>query len=97
MKDVAEYLLEKGAYLEAVTNNGGTPIMRAIESSKPDLVQFLIQKGAKLQVENAKGTSLGSTFEEAFSPYLMVKQVEIYKCITGGGIQRYSRWRYLMV
>ena len=35
--------------------NGATPLMRAVESSKPELVQYLIEKGAKVQVENKKG------------------------------------------
>ena len=53
--DTVEYLLEHGALMEAVTLNGATPLVRAIESSKPDVVQYLINKGAKVQIENAKG------------------------------------------
>ena len=49
------YLIDKGANLEARTMNEATPIMRAIESSKPEVVQYLIDKGAKVQVENKKG------------------------------------------
>ena len=55
MKDVVELLLNHGANIEAVTLNGGTPLMRAVESSKPELVQFLIDKGAKVQAQNKKG------------------------------------------
>lgn len=55
MFDIAEYLLEQGSQLEMATVNGATPLIRAIESSKPDLVQFLIDKGAKVQIENKKG------------------------------------------
>lgn len=49
------YLLDKGANLEARTINDATPLMRAIESSNVNLVQYLIDKGAKVQVENKKG------------------------------------------
>ncbi len=55
-QDVVELLLEKGANLEAVTVNGGTPLMRAVESANPALVQYLIDRGAKVQAENKKGT-----------------------------------------
>ena len=53
--DVVTYLMDKGALLDAVTLNGSTPLMRSIESSKPDVVQFFIDKGAKVQIENKKG------------------------------------------
>ena len=43
--DVVQYLLDKGAELDAQTANGGTPIMRAIESSRESVVSFLIGKG----------------------------------------------------
>ena len=56
--DVVEYLLERGADLEARTLNEATPLMRAIEASKPELVQYLIDRGAKVQVENRKGLLL---------------------------------------
>ena len=55
IKDVVEYLLSAGADLEATTLNGATPLMRAIESSSSDVVQLLIDNGAKLRVENRKG------------------------------------------
>ena len=44
-KDIIEFLLNNGALLDVQSSNGGTPIMRAIESSKPGVVQFLIDKG----------------------------------------------------
>ena len=56
--------MDKGAQLEATTINGATPFMRAIESSKPEVVQFLIEKGAKLQIENKKGKSLSLSFRK---------------------------------
>ncbi len=41
--------------MEATTFNGATPFLRAIESSRPEVVQFLIDKGCRVQVENKKG------------------------------------------
>lgn len=50
-----EVLLEKGAEMDAVALNGGTPLTRAIESSRIHVVQYLIQRGSKIQTENKKG------------------------------------------
>lgn len=43
--DIVQYLLDNGAELDAQTTNGGTPIMRAIESSRESVVSFLIGRG----------------------------------------------------
>ncbi len=43
--DIVRYLVENGAELDAQTANGGTPIMRAIESSREGVVLFMIEKG----------------------------------------------------
>jgi ankyrin repeat protein len=51
-------LLNSGANIEAVALNGATPLMRAIESSRPEVVQLLIERGAKMRVENRKGKLL---------------------------------------
>lgn len=53
--DIVQYLLANGAELDSVALNGGTPLMRAIESSSLDIVTFMIERGAKLQIENKKG------------------------------------------
>ncbi len=55
LKDIVILLLENGASLDMTTMNGATPFMRAVESSKVDVVQYLVQIGAKLQIENKKG------------------------------------------
>lgn len=49
--------MDHGAELDAPTMSGGTPLTRAIESSRENVVDFLIQKGAKVQTENKKGIS----------------------------------------
>lgn len=53
--DLVRLLLDNGAEMDAVALNGGTPLMRAIESSSLDVVSFLIDRGAKMQIENKKG------------------------------------------
>lgn len=57
--DLIAMLVERGAELDATTMNGATPLMRAVESSRPDCVQFLIDAGAKVQSENRKGNAYG--------------------------------------
>lgn len=38
-------LLDKGATIDYQSFNGGTPLMRAIESSQREIVKLLMQKG----------------------------------------------------
>ena len=44
-KDIIELLLNNGAILDAQSYNGGTSMMRAVESSKEDVVKYLVEKG----------------------------------------------------
>ena len=44
-EDLVQLLLENGAEMDAQTINGGTPLMRAIESSRETVVELLISKG----------------------------------------------------
>jgi ankyrin repeat protein len=43
--DIVQLLLDNGADIDAQAINGGTPLMRAIESSKEAVVSYLISKG----------------------------------------------------
>ena len=43
--DLVQFLLDRGAEIDAQTINGGTPLMRAIESSREAVVELLISKG----------------------------------------------------
>lgn len=52
---MVELLLRHGAEMDATAMNGGTPLIRAIETSSIDVVTYLIERGAKLQIENKKG------------------------------------------
>ena len=53
--EIVDILLEAGANINAVCLSGGTPLNRAIESSRVELVQYLLEKGIKLHTENRKG------------------------------------------
>ena len=53
--DIVQTLIEVGAEIDAPAMSGGTPLTRAIESSRETVVDYLIQKGAKMQTENKKG------------------------------------------
>jgi ankyrin repeat protein len=55
MLDVVQFLVEQGGEIDATTINGGTPLTRAIESSRDSVVQYLISKNAKMLTENRKG------------------------------------------
>lgn len=73
-------LLEHGAELDAPAMSGGTPLTRAIESSREQVVEFLITKGAKVQTENKKGRALRySTFVFFFLSSKQQVQSKIYR------------------
>ena len=57
--DVVEYLIENNAIMDLSTINGGTPLTRAIESSRDSVVEYLIKKGCRVQTENKKGMFTG--------------------------------------
>ena len=42
---LVKLLLDAGANIDAQSVNGGTPIMRAIETSQKDIVKLLIERG----------------------------------------------------
>jgi len=52
VRSVVEYLLEHGASLEAKSLTGATPVMKAIETCSLDIVQLLINRGAKVRTED---------------------------------------------
>ena len=43
--DMVQLLIENGALIDAQSWNGGTPLMRAVESTNTLLVQLLINLG----------------------------------------------------
>lgn len=38
-------LLDKGAHIDSQSYNGGTPLMRSIESSQREIVKLLMERG----------------------------------------------------
>ncbi|KAJ5294285.1 hypothetical protein N7508_009106 [Penicillium antarcticum] len=55
---IASKLLNQGANLEARTSQGYTPLQCAAMGSNKTMFNFLLEKGAKLDVETAKGENL---------------------------------------
>lgn len=53
--EIVKLLLEHGAFVDAVTSNGVTPLMRAIQSCKIDCVEQLIKAGANIEATNKRG------------------------------------------
>lgn len=52
VRSVVEYLIDHGASLEAKSLTGATPIMKAIETCSLDVVQMMINRGAKVRAED---------------------------------------------
>ena len=42
---IVQMLIDSGADMNAVTMHGATPIMRAIEASRAEVVEYLLEKG----------------------------------------------------
>lgn len=56
--EIVELLLEAGAAIDALALNGATPLMRAIQSSRPSCVDVLLKAGADVNVVNKTGLTL---------------------------------------
>jgi ankyrin repeat protein len=54
-KDVAAYLLDKGAQINAVTKDGLTPLHMAAQNGNIPMIVLLIENGAAVNAEDAKG------------------------------------------
>ena len=53
--DIAKFLVEKGADVNAVNKNKHTPLFLAVFSDDFDLVKFLVEKGADVNAKNKEG------------------------------------------
>lgn len=53
--DVAELIVKAGAAVDAPAIGNATPLMRAIEICRLDIVCFLISAGADIQTTNSNG------------------------------------------
>ena len=74
--DVVQYLVEKGGEINATTLNGGTPLTRAIESSRDAVVRYLIGCGVKVQTENRKGEFRARQFL-----YVCFRECQVFVCV----------------
>ncbi len=54
-ESLCDALLSAGAYVNALTNDGATPLMLAALSAKLRLVNFLLQHGANPKLKDKKG------------------------------------------
>lgn len=61
-KPIVEFLIEKGANLDAGAGLGGTPLARAAYEGHAEIVELLLSKGADV---NAKDVSGGSPLDSA--------------------------------
>jgi ankyrin repeat protein len=53
--DVAKYLLDKGADVNAVTTDGLTPLHMAAQNGNIEMTKLLLHRGAKINAPDAKG------------------------------------------
>jgi len=55
--DIAQFLVDKGATVDAPSPNGTTPIMMAIRAGNIQLVKLLLDRGADIRIRNQQGFS----------------------------------------
>ena len=53
--EVAQFLVANGAIVDSLSVGNTTPLMMAVQSGNEQLVKFLLDKGADLQIKNANG------------------------------------------
>uniref|UniRef100_A0A8D1SHE8 Ankyrin repeat and EF-hand domain containing 1 n=1 Tax=Sus scrofa TaxID=9823 RepID=A0A8D1SHE8_PIG len=70
-QDIAELLVKSGAVVDALSINNSTPLSRAIESCSLDTVKYLLDIGAKFQLENRKGHS-AMDVAKAYADYRVI-------------------------
>lgn len=54
-RDIAEFLIRKGANVNLKTNSGATPLSQAASAGHADVIELLIGKGADVNVPDARG------------------------------------------
>ena len=79
--EIAQFLLEKGAVVDALSPNETTPLMMAIRAGNIQLVRLLLDRGADIRIRNQQGFSAIDVAE-------LFNQEEIHK-----GLR--ARWQKL--
>lgn len=86
---VADYLLSKGAKVDALSESDTTPLMMAVRSGNIRLVRLLLDRGADLQIRNHQGFSAIDVAElfnqEEISKGLRSRWEKLYKTKYEGG------------
>lgn len=59
-------IVENGAEINSLTITEATPFMRAVESASFPVVEYLIEKGAKVNHENIQGKGEKNFFGQKF-------------------------------
>lgn len=87
--EIAEFLLNKGAQVNALSNSDTTPLMMAVRSGNIQLVRLLLDRGADLQIRNHQGFSaidVADLFnQEEISKGLRSRWEKLYKVKYEGG------------
>ncbi len=52
--DIAKYLLDQGANVNAADDQGATPLSNAVSRDRPEFVQLLIDHGAKVNIKDVR-------------------------------------------
>ena len=86
---VAEFLLDKGAKVNALSSSNTTPLMLAIRSGNIELTKLLLDRGADLSIRNHQGYSAIDVAElfnqEEIRDGLKARWVKVYKQPYPGG------------
>lgn len=86
---VAEFLLDKGAQVNALSDSDTTPLMMAVRTGNIQLVRLLLDRGADLQIRNHQGFSaidVADLFnQEEISKGLRSRWEKLYKTKYQGG------------
>lgn len=70
--EIAQYLLEKGANINAKTRNGWTALMYASCKGHFDMVKFLVENGADINAITDNGyTALNSALDKEIEKFLI--------------------------
>ncbi|KAL7802906.1 ankyrin repeat-containing domain protein [Trichoderma afarasin] len=77
LRDVVKQLLEKGADVNAVDQNGYSPLISASESGHFEVAKLLIEHGATINVRDSKGAT--PLFKAAASGFVELVQLLIDK------------------
>lgn len=87
--EISEYLLNKGATVNALSDSDTTPLMMAIRAGNIQLVRLLLDRGADLQIRNHQGFSAIDVAElfnqEEISKGLRSRWEKLYKTKYEGG------------